>query len=195
MYKIKVNMNNIIKNKLNENSDQCLEKIGKSLGEYTNFHKILGEMSDNAINQLHDAIIDVKFHRKRFTDFVTCTREEADKPADDTRSIGYFTYGEFGGEDWQNTFDDEMAEYEPDVKFSPTDLKKQGGGRPSKLEMRLMHMYGLTANSTGDVNDIQYKKAVNKVMTDVLNSGEKPSSSLINLYTNLLFTDASGRDL
>ena len=35
-------MNNIIKNELNENSDECLEEIGKSLGEYTNFHKILG---------------------------------------------------------------------------------------------------------------------------------------------------------
>ena len=73
---------------------------------------------------------------------------------------GSMEYGEFGGEGWQSTFDDEMAEYEPDVKFSPTDLKKQGGGRPSKLEMRLMHMYGLTANSTGDVNDIQYKKCM-----------------------------------
>ena len=55
-------------------------------------------MSDNALRELHNAIIDVKFHRKRFTDFVTCTREEADKPADENRSIGYFTYGECGGE-------------------------------------------------------------------------------------------------
>ena len=100
------NLSKYIKNELDTNSskeskqraNKCLEEIGKSLGEYTNFHKILGEMSDNAIKELHDAIVDVKFHRKRFTDFVTCTREEANKPADDTRSIGYFTYGEFGGE-------------------------------------------------------------------------------------------------
>lgn len=83
---------------MNEDSEQCLEEIGKSLGEYTNFHKILGEMSDNAIEQLQNAIVDVKFIRKQFTDFVTCTREEANKPADESRSIGYFTYGEFGGE-------------------------------------------------------------------------------------------------
>ena len=100
------NLSKYIKNELDTNSskeskqraNKCLEEIGKSLGEYTNFHKIFGEMSDNTLRELHNAIIDVKFHRKRFTDFVTCTREEANKPADDTRSIGYFTYGEYGGE-------------------------------------------------------------------------------------------------
>lgn len=100
------NLSKYIKNELDTNSskeskqrsNKCLEEIGKSLGEYTNFHKILGEMSDNAINELHDAIVEVKFHRKRFTDFVTCTREEANKPENENRSIGYFTYGEFGGE-------------------------------------------------------------------------------------------------
>lgn len=100
------NLSKYIKNELDTNSskeskqraNKCLEEIGKSLGEYTNFHKIFGEMSDNALRELCDAVIDIKFHRKRFTDFVTCTREEANKPADDTRSIGYFTYGEYGGE-------------------------------------------------------------------------------------------------
>ena len=79
-------------------SDKCLKDIGKSLSQYTNFHDMLSTMNDNAISDLHDAIINVKFFRKRFTEFVTCSREEANKPADDTRSIGYFTYGEFGGE-------------------------------------------------------------------------------------------------
>ena len=55
-------------------------------------------MSNNAIRELSDAICDVRFYRKRFTNFVSCSREEANKPADDTRSVGYFTWGEFGGE-------------------------------------------------------------------------------------------------
>lgn len=92
------NLSKYLKTELDNNlrSEKCLEDIGKSFGEYTDFHKILNKMSDSAIRELHDAIMDVKFHRKRFTDFVTCTREEADKPPDDTRSIGYFTYGEYG---------------------------------------------------------------------------------------------------
>ena len=80
------------------NAKKCLKDIGKSLGEYTNFHHILNEMSNNAIRELSDAICDVRFYRKRFTNFVSCSREEANKPADDTRSVGYFTWGEFGGE-------------------------------------------------------------------------------------------------
>ena len=81
-----------------KNAKKCLQDIGKSLGQYTNFHHILNEMSDNAIRELSDAICDVQFHRKRFTNFVSCSREEADKPADSTRTKGYFTYGENGGE-------------------------------------------------------------------------------------------------
>ena len=94
------NLNKYLKTELDSSlrSEKCLEDIGKSFGEYTIFHKMLNKMSDKVILELHDAIMDVNFHRKRFTDFVTCTREEADKLADDTRSIGYFTYGEFGGE-------------------------------------------------------------------------------------------------
>ena len=100
------NLSKYIKNELDTNSSKeskqraskCLEEIGKSIGEYTDFHKILNKMSDSAIRELHNAVIDVKFYRKRFTDFVTCTRQEAEKPSDDTRSIGYFTYGEYGGE-------------------------------------------------------------------------------------------------
>ena len=96
-----INLNEYIKKQLDLNSEikkKCLQDIGKSLGEYTNFHHMLNSMSDKTINKLNDAIIDVKFFRKRFTNFITCSREEADKPANDERSQGYFTYGEFGGE-------------------------------------------------------------------------------------------------
>ena len=78
----------------------CLQDIGKSLGQYTNFHDMLNSMSNEAIRELDDAICDVKFHRKRFTDWVNCTREKAAEQLEDdeTRTKGYFTYGEFGGE-------------------------------------------------------------------------------------------------
>tara|TARA_Y100000996_G_C22550473_1_gene653488 strand:- start:978 stop:1766 length:789 start_codon:yes stop_codon:yes gene_type:complete len=79
-------------------ASKCLKDIGKSLSEYTNFHDLLSTMNDKTIRELHEAIVDVQFFRKRFTQFVTCTRKEADKPDDETRSIGYFTYGEHGGE-------------------------------------------------------------------------------------------------
>ena len=79
---------------------QCLQSIGKSLGQYTNFHHMLNSMSDEAIRELEEAICDVKFHRKRFTDWVNCTREKAAEQLEDNekRTKGYFTYGEFGGE-------------------------------------------------------------------------------------------------
>jgi hypothetical protein len=77
---------------------KCLQDIGKSLEQYTNFHDMLNSMDDNSIRELHEAIEDVQFFRKRFTQFVTCSRKEANKPANDTRSIGFFTYGEYGGE-------------------------------------------------------------------------------------------------
>ena len=93
------NLSNYIQLKLNsKESKECLQNIGKSLTQYTNFHHILDSMSNDAIRELKESIEDVQFFRKRFTKFITCTREEADKPADDTRSVGYFTYGEFGGE-------------------------------------------------------------------------------------------------
>ena len=89
-----------IKSKLdnNDTSKKCLQDIGKSFDQYINYHNMLDKMNDYSISELYDAIVDVQFFRKRFTQFVTCSREEANKPADDTRSIGLFTYGEYGGE-------------------------------------------------------------------------------------------------
>lgn len=77
---------------------KCLQDIGKSLGQYTNFDDMLFSMSDEAIRELNEAIHAVKFFRKRFTDWVTCNREEASKTENELRSKGYFTFGEFGGE-------------------------------------------------------------------------------------------------
>lgn len=89
-----------IKLQLNDNNrkKKCLQDIGKSFEQYTNFHDMLNSMDNNVIRELHEAIEDVQFFRKRFTQFVTCSREEANKPANDNRSIGLFTYGEYGGE-------------------------------------------------------------------------------------------------
>jgi hypothetical protein len=89
-----------IKSKLdnNDTSKKCLQDIGKSFDQYIDYHNMLDSMDDNSISELHDAIVDVQFFRKRFTKFVTCSREEANKPANDERSIGLFTYGEYGGE-------------------------------------------------------------------------------------------------
>lgn len=68
------------------------ENVCKSM----DFNKMLTKMSDETIQDLYDAITYIQFHRKRFTDFVLCSREEAEQPADTTRSVGYFTYGESG---------------------------------------------------------------------------------------------------
>ena len=95
------NLTKYIKTELNKNkesSKKCLQNIGKTFDQHTNFHHMLDSMSDRIIRELKESIEEVQFFRKRFTKFISCTREEANKPADDTRSIGYFTYGEFGGE-------------------------------------------------------------------------------------------------
>jgi hypothetical protein len=96
----KFDLTKYIKSQLdnNDKSKECLQDIGKSFEQYTNFHNLLDSMDDNSIRELHEAILDVQFFRKRFTKFVTCSREEANKPSDNTRSIGFFTYGEYGGE-------------------------------------------------------------------------------------------------
>ena len=95
------NISDYIKFQLDLNSEKrkkCLQDIGKSLGQYTNFHDMLNSMSDEAIRELNEAISEVQFFRKRFTDWVNCSREVANKPKNDFRSKGYFTYGEFGGD-------------------------------------------------------------------------------------------------
>jgi len=95
-----LDLNKYIKTQLDNNDTckKCLQDIGKSFGQYTNYHDMLNSMNDDSIRELYEAITDVQFFRKRFTNFVTCSREEANKPADDNRSIGFFTYGEYGGE-------------------------------------------------------------------------------------------------
>ena len=94
------NLTKYIKLQLDDNNrkKKCLQDLGKSFEQYTNFHDMLNSMDDNSIRELHEAIEEVQFFRKRFTQFVTCSREEANKPADKNRSIGFFTYGEYGGE-------------------------------------------------------------------------------------------------
>jgi hypothetical protein len=89
-----------IKLQLDDNGrkEKCLQDIGKSFDQYINYHNMLDSMDDNSISELQEAIISVQFFRKHFTDFVTCDREEANKPANNNRSIGFFTCGEFGGE-------------------------------------------------------------------------------------------------
>ena len=77
---------------------KCLQDIGKSLKQNTNFHDMLNSMSDEAFRELYEDIKDVSFHRKRFTEWVNCNRDEANKTENELRSKGYFTYGEYGGE-------------------------------------------------------------------------------------------------
>ena len=77
---------------------ECLEGIGKALSEYLNYENIVKEMDDNSIKGLEDAIYRVQFQRKSFTEFIVCSREEANKEETKLRSKGYFTYGEFGGD-------------------------------------------------------------------------------------------------
>lgn len=101
---VKSELNTLDYNTLEEKREKekkaknCLENIGKSLGEYTDFHQMLNSMSNGALRELNEAIEDVRFDRKRFTNWVNCSREEADKPADENRSCGFYTYGEFGGD-------------------------------------------------------------------------------------------------
>ena len=78
--------------------NKCLKNIGNAFNEYLSYDNLLKNMDDNSIRELEDAIDRVKFQRKSFTKFITCSREEADKEAINLRSKGYFTYGEFGGE-------------------------------------------------------------------------------------------------
>jgi len=80
------------------NQRECLNNIGKSFNEYLSYENLLKNMDDNSIRELEDAIDRVKFQRKSFTKFITCSREEAAKEATNLRSKGYFTYGEFGGD-------------------------------------------------------------------------------------------------
>ena len=77
---------------------KCMEDIGSCFDENSNFDSMIKKMSNAALENLADEISREQFHRKRFTDFVICDRQEAAKPANENRSQGYFTYGEFGGE-------------------------------------------------------------------------------------------------
>ena len=80
------------------NQRECLKNIGKAFDEYLCYENLLIDMDDNSIRELEEAIDRVKFQRKSFTEFIVCSREEADKEETELRSKGYFTYGEFGGE-------------------------------------------------------------------------------------------------
>jgi hypothetical protein len=77
---------------------ECLKNIGKAFNQYLSYENLLKDMDDRSIKELKNAISRVQFDRKSFTEFISCSREEADKEAINLRSKGYFTYGEFGGE-------------------------------------------------------------------------------------------------
>ena len=78
--------------------NKCLEGIGKGLNEYVDYDIIVNQLSERSLYELKGSISRVRFERNSFTKFVISSREDANKEETDLRSIGYFTYGEFGGE-------------------------------------------------------------------------------------------------
>ena len=72
---------------------KCLQEIGQAFNQFTNYDCLLKKMTNESIRELEESISRIKFDRKRFTQFITCDREEAVK-----HSASYFTYGEFGGD-------------------------------------------------------------------------------------------------
>ena len=108
MNKESFNITNYIKNELDRSDLEfskrashqrdCLRNIGRAFTEYLSYENLVEKMDDSSIRELEDAINRVKFQKKSFTEFISCSREEADKEETELRSKGYFTYGEFGGE-------------------------------------------------------------------------------------------------
>ena len=81
--------------------NQCLKEIGSALNKerYLDLDSMVEAMNDDTMERLEEAIERVKFNKKRFCQWETCTKKEAqNKKACHTHSTGYKTDGEFGGE-------------------------------------------------------------------------------------------------
>ena len=91
------NLTKHIKERIKSDEKKCLKQIAGGFDEYTNYHELVKHLSKYSLRELKDAIADIEFDRKRFTQWITCTRKEADKPETELRSQGYYTWGEYGG--------------------------------------------------------------------------------------------------
>jgi len=80
---------------------QCLKEVGIALNKdrYFDLDSMVKAMDDDTIERLEEAIERVKFNKKRFCQWETCTKKQAlNMNACHTHSTGYKLEGEFGGE-------------------------------------------------------------------------------------------------
>jgi hypothetical protein len=81
---------------------QCLKEIGTALNKdhrYFDLDSMVKAMDDDTMERLEKAIERVKFNKKRFCQWETCTKKQAlNMNACHTHSTGYKLEGEFGGE-------------------------------------------------------------------------------------------------
>ena len=87
-----------IKEAMEKNEEECLKQIASLFDEYTNYRALVKHLSKEALRELKYAIEDIEFDQKRFTQWVTCTKKEANKPKTEMRSVGYYASGEYGEE-------------------------------------------------------------------------------------------------
>ena len=81
--------------------NQCLKEIGSALNKerYLDLDSMVEAMDDDTMERLEEAIERVKFNKKRFCQWESCTKKEAlNMKACHIHSTGYKVEGEFGGE-------------------------------------------------------------------------------------------------
>ena len=80
---------------------QCLKEVGTALNKdrYFDLDSMVKAMDDDTMRRLEEALHRVKWDKKRFCQWVTCSKKEAFKQKSSvTHSTGYKLEGEFGGE-------------------------------------------------------------------------------------------------
>ena len=80
---------------------QCLKEVGSALNKdrYFDLDSMVKAMDDDTMRRLEEALHRVKWDKKRFCQWVTCSKKEAFKQKSSvTHSTGYKLEGEFGGE-------------------------------------------------------------------------------------------------
>jgi len=97
------NIKTLIETQLKEGekeSRKCLDQIGSALNtnEYLDLYRLAYSMDKKTLSRLEEALLSVKFDKKRFCKWVSCGKREAKKKATKERSIGYEVKGEIGGE-------------------------------------------------------------------------------------------------
>lgn len=81
--------------------NQCLKEVGSALSKdrYFDLDSMVKAMDDDTMRRLEEALHRVKWDKKSFCQWVTCSKKDAFKQKSSvTNSTGYKLEGEFGGE-------------------------------------------------------------------------------------------------